>query len=241
MYSVLIVYVNIQCQKDNDCLLFQLIQYQEQSDIAFKLLVKSQILDEPLDLEELMRWSLTPVPPCLGTPDGFFAKTNKAAMLHFLLDDNLENVAYPKDALHIEDGNALFYQLAHLPPTFGMICLKILDQMVPKKNFIFSTDSYLPDSIKAQERLRRGCSDKLILKGIATRKPGDFKLFLANEANKLQLCNLLLQVWGSKEAISRMEKCDNAIVIVEGVAYQLSVHDGNVSSCLASKNLANFQ
>ena len=50
----------------------KVIQYQEQSNLAFLLLVKSQSQDEPLDLEELMKYCLMPVPPGLGTPDGFF-------------------------------------------------------------------------------------------------------------------------------------------------------------------------
>ena len=145
--------------------------------MAFQLLIKSQLLDEPIDLDELMRYSLTPVPASLGTADGFFAKTNKANMLHFLLDDSLDNDTYPKDAIFIQDGNALFHALTDLPPTFGRIALKVLDQMVAKKNFIFSTDSYQPDSIKAQERIRRGCSEKLILQGMSTTKPADFKVF----------------------------------------------------------------
>ena len=110
------------------CLSLQLIQYQEQSNVAFQLLIKSQLLDEPLNLDELMRYSLTPVPHSLGTPDGFFAKTNKAAMLHFLLEDRTEEVPYPKEAIHIEDGMALWYALTSLPPTFGGICLQVLDR-----------------------------------------------------------------------------------------------------------------
>ena len=78
--------------------------------------------------------------------------------------------------------------------------------MVAKKNFVFSTDSYHADSIKAQERLRRGFSQRYIIEGQATRKPVDFKLFLANEENKLQLCQLLLCVWGDREAASRLEQ-----------------------------------
>ena len=42
-------------------------------------------------------------------------------------------------------------QIFDLPPTFEGICLKILNQMVPKKNFVFSTDSYDKYSVKAQE------------------------------------------------------------------------------------------
>lgn len=207
----------------------QLIQYQEQSNLAFQLLVKSQVREEPLDLDELMCYSLSPVPHSLGTPDGFFAKTNKATMLHFLLDDKTDEVPYPKDAIFIQDGNALFHALTNLPHTFGAICLQVLDQMVAKKHFIFSTDSYQPDSIKAQERLRRSFSEKFIVQGTATRKPQDFKLFLGNEENKRQLCQLMLKVWGSKEAASRLVKCETAALIVEGTAHQLMSSDGEVS------------
>ena len=168
------------------------------------LLIKSQQLDEPLNLDELLCYPLFPVPPSLGTPDGFFTKTNKASMLNFLLDDTPEEVPYPREAIHIQDGNALFYVLTNLPNTCGDICLQVLDQMVDKQNFIFSTDSYHTDSIKAQERLHRGYSQKYLIDGPSTRKPTDFKLFLANEENKQQFCRLLLQVWRSNAAASRL-------------------------------------
>ena len=113
---------------------FLLIQYKEQGDLAFQLLVKSQLNDDPIDLSELMQFSLTPIPHCLGTPDGFFAKTNKATMLHYLLTDHIDEVPYPADAIHIQEGNALIHALKDLPHTFGGLCLKILNQMVSKKN-----------------------------------------------------------------------------------------------------------
>ena len=137
-----------------------------------------------------MRYSLTPVPRSLGTADGFFNKTNKAALLHFFTDDIQEDIPYPKGVLHIQDGNALFHALINISPTFGEICLQVLDQMVAKKDFFFSTDSCHADSIKAQERLRRGSSQRYLIQGPATRKPSDFKLFLANEHNTTQLCEL---------------------------------------------------
>ena len=200
----------------------QVLQYREQSDLAFMLLIKSQTQDEPLNLEELMRYSLTPVPHSLGTPDGFFNKTNKSAMLHFLMEDLSEEVLYPRDALHIQDGNALFHTLTNIPPTFGAICLQVLDQMVARNNFVFSTDTYQTYSIKAQERQCHGFSQRYIIDGPATRKPTDFKLFLANEDNKTQLCRLLLRVWGSKSAASRLENCGTALVVVDGKTYHLS-------------------
>lgn len=150
-------------------------------------------------------------------------------MLHFLLEDSTQALSYPTDAVHIQDGMALMYVLTNLPPTFGEICLQMLEHMAHKKNFIFSTDCYESDSIKAQERMRRGCSEKFIVDGPATRKPTDFKLFLANEQNKLQLCQLLLRVWGSKAAFPSLEKCGTAVVVVDGRAHQLGVSNDEVS------------
>ena len=101
--------------------------------------------------------------------------------------------------------------------------------MVSKKNFIFSTDSYHPDSIKTQERQRRGCGEQFILDGSATRKPKDFKAFLTNDTNKKQLCEVLLKVWGSTAAAARLDKCTNAVVIIEGAAHQLQYSNKQVN------------
>ena len=95
------------------------------------------MLDTPADLEELMHYPLSPVPHALGSPDGFFAKTNKASILSYLLQDEDKEVTYPKDSLFIQDGNALFHMMQNLPPTFGEICLQILDQMCSKQHFVF--------------------------------------------------------------------------------------------------------
>ena len=74
----------------------KLVQFQKQSDLAFTL---------------FLTYSLAPVPHYLGTLDGFFVKTNKASMLHFLMKDNVEEVKYPIESVFIQDGNALFHFL----------------------------------------------------------------------------------------------------------------------------------
>uniref|UniRef100_UPI00358F4B42 putative helicase MOV-10 n=1 Tax=Myxine glutinosa TaxID=7769 RepID=UPI00358F4B42 len=209
------------------------IQYRGQSNLPILLLVKSQNQDEPLDMEELMKYCLMPVPPSLGTPDGFFRKTKKAAMMNYLLKNTTRSLPYPEDALFIQDGMALLHVLRNLPPTLGEICLQVLDQMVAKKHFLFSTDSYHPESIKAKERLRRqlekkDSSEMIIIAGPATRRPDDFKGFLANDDNKKQLCQLLLQVWSSQQAVSTLERTDMAVLIVEGEAHQLISSNGKV-------------
>ena len=205
------------------------MQYQEQSSLAFLLLVKSQNQEEPLDLGELMKFPLLPVLPSLGTPDGFFTKTNKAAILHYLLEDaTSDDLFYPQSTLHQRRHGSSPYT-EKLPQTCGEICLQVLDQMVAKKNFLFSTDCYHKDSIKTQERLRRGSSERMLIAGPATRKPYDFKTFLAIGENEKQLCQLMLRMWSDQQALWRLEKTEMAVLIVEGRAYQLHPSNSEVN------------
>ena len=74
-------------------------------------------MDEPVDLSELMCYSLTAVAHCLGTPDGFFTKTNKVLILHYIIEDYTYEVPYPNDAFYIQDGNVIIHALKDLPPT----------------------------------------------------------------------------------------------------------------------------
>ena len=150
-------------------------------------------------------------------------------MLHYLVEGVEKDVPFPKDAMYIQDGNALFHTLTNIPPTFGGICLHLLDLMTPKCSFVFSTDSYHPDSIKTQERLRRGSGEQLLLNGPATRKPKDFKTFLSNNENKKQFCQVMKEVWGSSSAASRLEKTKRSILIVNGKAYDIKSSEGEVN------------
>ena len=84
------------------------------------------------------------------------------------------------------------------PHTNDIIYSMLTKKIDLKYNFVFPTDSYEPESIKAQEIMRRGSSDKFVLDGPATRKPTYFKLFLPNEENK-QLCNCFFRCGESSQ------------------------------------------
>ena len=88
------------------------------------------MLNALLDLDLLLSYSFSHVHHCLGTPDGLFSKTNKASMLHSLMEDYNTDVQYPNDSMFIQDENRFFHTLVNLPPTFGGICLQILDLRV---------------------------------------------------------------------------------------------------------------
>ena len=55
---------------------FWVIHYREHSSMALMLLVKCQSLGNTIDLNQLLKFSITHKP--LGTFDGFLNKTNKA-------------------------------------------------------------------------------------------------------------------------------------------------------------------
>jgi hypothetical protein len=96
--------------------------------------------------------------------------------------------------------------------------------------FLPSTDMHFPNSVKSSERVRRGCSKKLLLKGLYTRKPPDFKDFLTNGENKSQLFSLMKTVWSSNEVADRLVG-KVRIIINEGTAFEISSPDGkSVSS-----------
>ena len=84
---------------------FLVIQYGEQSDIALTLIVKCPSLGNAVDLNQIMKFSITPVPHNLGTPGGFLNKTNKAALFHVLTENTLYLEVQPNDTIYIQDDN----------------------------------------------------------------------------------------------------------------------------------------
>ena len=206
----------------------KILKYKEQGDIAFQVLVKAQMTDNPISLEELMKYPITSMPHSLGTPDGYMNKTNKAALLHLIGDDYITPLPESANTLYIEDGNATVHSLKLIPFTFKGICLKILDIVIDGKNkVIFSTDRYFEKSIKSQERKRRAGYDDppvLLLQGANQRKPPDFKSFLQNDLNKTALFKIMHNIWQSPDAAPKLHR-RTVMIVVEGQAHQL-VSDG---------------
>ena len=89
---------------------------------------------------------------------------------------------------------------------------------------VFSTDQYHPDSIKSMDRERRGCGDKIIVKGESTKKPSDWKAFLGNDENKKQFIRLISKVWSHHSYASKLVE-RKVILVCEGVAYEY-ISDG---------------
>ena len=151
--------------------------------------------------------------PChsLATADGF--------LLHYLTKD-VENSPMPSSetSLIVGDGNAVFHYLHEVPGNFKQICHKMLDTVLKNTDVVFSTDMYYPESVMAVKRRRRRCAEKLVLQGEMTKRPADWKAFLTNNENKLQLTRLLLRVWSDDEVADKYNN-KRVIILSKGYAY----------------------
>ena len=144
----------------------KVIEYRQQGNIFLQLLIGSQE-GMKVEIVDLMKYPLTPtIPYSLATAYGFFNKTDKSKGFHYLMKD-VENSPIPtaEMCLIIEDRNAVFRFLKEVSGNFKQISHKILDMLPKKSDVVFSTDMYYPDSGKAVEWRRRGCSEKLVLQG----------------------------------------------------------------------------
>ena len=52
----------------------KIVEYRQQGNVAMQLLVRSQTPELKIDLADLMKYPLTPVPFSIGTANGCFAK-----------------------------------------------------------------------------------------------------------------------------------------------------------------------
>ena len=134
-------------------------------------------------------------------------------MLRYFLEDVSEDVQYPRNTFYIQDGNAQLHSLTNLADTIEGICQQLLDTIIAKTNFVFSTDSYFPHSIKSQEKLRRGWSQPHLIGGPSTRRPANFKALLNYDENKKQLCQKILEVWSSAASASRFANAVQSLLL----------------------------
>ena len=204
------------------------VEYRDQGNATMALLIKYQSVACKLDFHALMKFTITPLPYSIATADGYFAKTNKATGLHFVLQDVDDSMMPPpSETLVIEDGNADFYCLRVLPWVFTKKAHSIFDIVPTRPDFIFSTDMYHENSIKTQERIRRCCGPKLQITN-CTKHPKEWKLFLSNSAKKDQLCHILDDVWGDGSMAERIGARE-VTIIDQGRAFQITQTSGKVT------------
>ena len=168
-----------------------------------------------IDLQELLTYSLGPLPLPLASATGCLVKTNKANLLH-ALESQAEQplVEIPKGGIHIVDGMATIQQLdiKKLPGqrTFRHLAEILLQRLVnrAKSNSSdevhFVTDTYRNVSIKNAERANRAAGGSQVMRIYGQALPQQWKKFLSNGQNKESLTEFIFETW-SKMATSDLK------------------------------------
>lgn len=81
---------------------------------------------------------------------------------------------------------------------------------------------------------------KIIVQGEMTKKPADWREFLANDENKIQLIRIMLKVWNSNSFAAHIDS-KQVTLTCEGQAYQLTTRDGTSVNCNQLASLASNQ
>ena len=112
-----------------------------------------------MDLRQVLKYSLGPVPWSLATPDGQLGKTTKSILLHHLEKDVPPVEAVPSDAVWIVDAMALLQSISHFPRTFGelaeaIFCIVTASFSTHGPRVDFACNSYPNISIKSGKRAK---------------------------------------------------------------------------------------
>uniref|UniRef100_UPI00358DF722 uncharacterized protein n=1 Tax=Myxine glutinosa TaxID=7769 RepID=UPI00358DF722 len=159
-----------------------------------------------IDLQELMSYSLGPLPLPLASVQGCLVKTNKANLLH-ALESQAEKpvVDIPVGGMYVMDGMAMIQKLninkLTGERTFLNLAHEILKRLVKEaegnksSEIHFVTDTYRKVSIKNAEREKRAARGSQVMQIYGQSLPQQWKKFLSNGDNKESLIEYLFETW----------------------------------------------
>ena len=157
-----------------------------------------------LDMKEVLQYELGPLLWSLTTGDGSFAKTQKSKV-----PDVVEKIrsssddAIPPHTSVMLDAMAMLQSLVHLAATFGGVSEQVFSMVKvhlqnPGSRVDFVMDQYRKQSIKAGERYKRSnvqVSVRVRVISPSERTPTQWKKFLANWDNKVDVLRFLVAEW----------------------------------------------
>ena len=190
-----------------------------QRDVLGFLLAKSQEYESGIDIDEALKYPLSPVPLAIAHADGEKRKTNKSDLYKHAVNPSLSSAARANvdgSRIYILDLAALLRSTVKIPNTFEDLAMQILNGIPMLFSTIYvACDTYRSVSIKSSERKSRGDGEKLLIRSAKVRIPQDFQKFLSNGANKERLFELIENSWvENREKLSyrvvffaRSDKC----------------------------------
>ena len=108
--------------------------------------------------------------------------------------------------------------MVNLPDTYERLAWQFMSG-IPKgfSRIELVADSFLNNSIKDAERIKRGTSKKIIARSMKSKLPSEFCQFLSCGENKNRLIELLFEVIkNEREEVLEMLRCDELVLSTEG-------------------------
>lgn len=203
-------------------------------DVFARLLVICGKRD--VSLRAVLKYSLGPIPWSMATADGAFAKTVKSKLLDAVEKDVADPFVaqLPDNCVRIFDGMVIIQQLSsiHLE-TFGEMSEYVLNRIINNqaKVIYFVTDQYKENSLKGIERKRRssGGSIRVQLTRRKQKRPKQFKKYLNDGGNKVDLVKFFLRDWSDPERFKQVIADRVLFFTVESKCYRLEVEENSVT------------
>ena len=197
-----------------------------------------------VNLREVLAYELGPLPLSISNYDGSLRKTQKSKLFQHLESSIVSCVAIPENCPQIFDGMVLLQKLPKMLKTFGDISDYILKKVLrdPARAAFFVTDYYLEDSIKSMERDSRSTYGTIRMKVVRREQaiPKQWKKFLRNSENKLDLIDFLLYDWSTNSKHSQLLDGKEFYMTIRDEAHCISLVHG-VISCDRVQELSSIQ
>ena len=188
-------------------------------------------LQKKVDMAEVLKYPLTPVPLALSHIDGTMQKTTKASLMK-----HLESKVVTINPTHIDttiiDAMFFLHLQFDLPSTFGEISHYLFKKICQNKSKVihFVFDKTISPSIKDCERDKRmgnGRTSSYFISGPGQKRPSSWLEALRNDQFKESLVEFLIQSWVDDDLVFLLgEKtlCANG----GDVCYSYKVRDGKM-------------
>ena len=162
-----------------------------------------------IDLKEVFKYPLGPLPWSLANAYGLPRKTIKAKLMQLLEKGTAAVERYPENACSIYDGMALLQRFQPLAgATVVVLADKIFDAVTssPSRRIDVVFDVYFDVSIKNAERAKRSsCPEGVRYKNILPAYPiKSWKKFMSIQTNKTEVVHFLMSQWKRSEYTSRL-------------------------------------
>ena len=177
-------------------------------------------LERKVDMAEVMKYPLTPVPLALCQIDGSMRSTSKSQLMKHL-KKRINSTSPAHIDVKIVDGFFFLHQLREIPATFGRLANFILRQLChfgpARTDLVF--DRFFSPSIKDLERTGRNAGqdiNKLLfnISGPQMVVPSNFRAALRNSNFKESLVSFLVDYWSSDDVAYLFE--DKVLYVTEG-------------------------